>query len=85
MLEENKLGSAYFMPNHFKDGLGGAKKMKITGQKRYMAEHWTFELSHSFDQEHHHTYKLCLLEKNVAKKNTSHALSFCSLWDANST
>lgn len=39
MLEEDKLGSVYFMPNDFKDSLGGAKKMKLTGQKRYMAEH----------------------------------------------
>ncbi|XP_009647398.1 vesicle-associated membrane protein 2 [Egretta garzetta] len=34
MLEEDKLGSVYFMPNDFKDSLGGAKKMKLTGQKR---------------------------------------------------
>ncbi|XP_052660269.1 LOW QUALITY PROTEIN: vesicle-associated membrane protein 2-like [Harpia harpyja] len=34
MLERNKLGSVYFTPNHFKDSLRRAKKMKITGQKR---------------------------------------------------
>ncbi|XP_016155914.1 PREDICTED: vesicle-associated membrane protein 2-like [Ficedula albicollis] len=35
MLEENSLESAYYMSNHFKDRLRGAKKdMRITGQKR---------------------------------------------------
>lgn len=34
--------------------------MRITRQKRYMAELQTVEFSRSSDQEHHCLYKLCL-------------------------
>lgn len=39
MLEENKPGSLYFMQKHFRTAWEVQKKIKITRQKRYMAEH----------------------------------------------